>query len=182
MLADFEMKPDAPSSSARRMVSGSSCADTTTSGTVALMPRSEISPERPAAPGMARSSSTRSMSSLPATSSLGAVEIAGLEDGGDVAEPGQRLLQRAAEKRVVVRDHELVARRQMSLPPAPRLMCLRGHGRRLCGGGGPFQATMPVLPASFRLRSCPCPARPAARFSFSKSFTMPMKLRKKRSM
>ena len=40
---------------------------------------------------------------------LGALEIAGLQDCRHVAQPGQRLLQRAAEQRMVVRDHELVA-------------------------------------------------------------------------
>src|SRR5690606_2234362 len=47
---------------------------------------------------------------------LGAVEVAGLQDRRDVAYPAQRLLQRTAEKRMIVRDHELVARRQMPLP------------------------------------------------------------------
>ena len=70
MLADLEMKPEAPSSSARRMVTGSSCAETTTIGTDGWMPRSEIRPDSPLAPGMDRSSSRRSMSSLAVTSAL----------------------------------------------------------------------------------------------------------------
>ena len=49
------------------------------------------------------------MSSLAGHQRLGALEIAGFEDRRHVAEPGQRLLQRAAEQRMVVRDDELVA-------------------------------------------------------------------------
>ena len=68
--ADLEMKPEAPSSSARRIVSGSSCADTTTTGSEECCPRIATSPERPLAPGMERSSRTRSASALAAISAL----------------------------------------------------------------------------------------------------------------
>ena len=109
MLADLEMKPEAPSSSARRMVSGSSCAETTTIGTAAWMPRSEIRPDRPLAPGIERSSSRRSMSSLAATSALVVSKSPASRMVGDIGHAGERLLQRPAKKRMIVRDHELVA-------------------------------------------------------------------------
>ena len=40
---------------------------------------------------------------------LGAFEIAGLVDGGDIADAGKRLAQTHREKRMIVRDDERVA-------------------------------------------------------------------------
>jgi Na+/proline symporter len=56
------MKPEAPNSMQRRMAAGSSLADTTTTGTPGYCARRYIRPEKPRAPGMVRSSRTRSIS------------------------------------------------------------------------------------------------------------------------
>ena len=68
------------------------------------------------APGMDRSSSNRSTSSLPVTQRLRRLEVASLEDFRDSSTAGQRLFQRATEKRMVVGDDEPVASRQSFLP------------------------------------------------------------------
>jgi hypothetical protein len=58
------MKPEAPKSMQRRMTPLSSLPETTTTGTPGCWARRYMRPEKPRTPGMARSSRTRSTSSL----------------------------------------------------------------------------------------------------------------------
>ena len=112
---------------------------------------------------------------------LGAVEIAGFEDRRDVADAGKRLLQRAAEKRMVVRDHELVSRRQMSLP-LRRALCLAWTQPPIMRRRRAFSSDNAGIRELPRGQVLSVPGSAGLVSSLSKSFTIPMKLRKKRSM
>ncbi len=100
------MKPDAPKSMQRRITAGSSLADTTTIGTLGYCARRYISPENPRTPGIVRSSRMRS-TSPPRLEQLGdIVERSGLGNIDVLEQAGDRLAQRAAKQRVVVRDDQ----------------------------------------------------------------------------
>ena len=59
-VADFGMKPAAPNASARRIVTASSLAETTATGTAGNSPRTAARPAKPSTSDSFRSSSSRS--------------------------------------------------------------------------------------------------------------------------
>ena len=105
MLADFEMKPEAPRSSARRMVAGSSDAETMTTGRPTYSARSAISPDRPLTPGHGQVEQHQIGFRVVGRRLAGCLEVAGLDDLQPLFQAGQGLPQGAPEQRMIVGDH-----------------------------------------------------------------------------
>ncbi len=103
------MNPDAPKPMQRRMVAGSSLADTTITGTLGYCARMYIRAGKPAHPGHRQIQQNEIDVAAAALEQLHhVVEGAGFGDIDLLQQTGDRLAQGAAEQRLVVGNHEAV--------------------------------------------------------------------------